>query len=295
MTMNAISVVMSAYNVEKWIATSIESILKQTFPDFELIIIDDGSTDNTRSIIQSYTDERIKLITNSHDFISSLNKGLDAASGEFIARMDADDIMHIDRLAIEYAMMKETPQLTACSSWMYTFGKGIANGNISGTTAGVVDSPLLHLLKANIFFNPTSMIRRDFVEKHRIRYKRYDYAEDYRWWVDMALSGAVFYVIPQPLHYYRISGSQVSNKYRKEQIESSMRIRQEIADALIEMNCDKYPILATFKNDLKTMLTQGLVWPQHAFTILGQIFDINKNNLLTEVKQISTNKKLLQL
>lgn len=293
MTMNTISVVMSAYNVEKWIAASIESILKQTFTDFELIIIDDGSTDNTRSIIQSYADERIKLITNSHDFISSLNKGLDAASGEFIARMDADDIMHIDRLAIEYAIMKENPQLTACSSWMYTFGEGVANGNVSSTIAGMVDSPLLHLLRANIFFNPTSMIRRDFVEEHRIRYKYYDYAEDYRWWVDMALSGAAFYIIPQPLHYYRISGSQVSNRYRKEQIESSIRIRQEIADALIDMNSGKYPILATFKNDLDMMQTQGLVQPLHAFTILGQIFDINRNNLLTEVKNLSTDKKLL--
>lgn len=293
--MNTISVVMSAYNVEKWISASIESVLMQTFSDFELIIVDDGSTDNTRSIIQSYNDKRIKLIINSHDFISSLNKGLDASKGKFIARMDADDIMHIDRLAIEYAIMKENPQLTTCSSWMYTFGDDIANGNISGTTAGAIDSPLLHLFRANIFFNPTSMIRRDFIEKHHIRYKRYSYAEDYRWWVDMALSGAVFYIIPQPLHYYRISSSQVSNKFRKEQTESSIRIRQEIADILIEMNSMKYPILATLKNDLNIMQDQGLFQPLNTLSILDQIFDINKNNLLTEVKQISANKKLLQL
>lgn len=113
-----ISVIMAAYNAEKYIGEAIESTLGQSFSDLEIIIVDDGSTDATRSIVRSYPDERLKLIENKHDYIGSLNIGLKTASGKYIARMDADDIMHIDRLKIQYAIMEEDPRTTICSSWI---------------------------------------------------------------------------------------------------------------------------------------------------------------------------------
>ena len=91
-----ISVVMPVYNAEMYVKDAIESVLKQSFGVFEFIIIDDGSTDKTCSIIQSFDDKRIKLIVNKHDFIGSLNLGLDSAEGKYIARMDADlSLIHI--------------------------------------------------------------------------------------------------------------------------------------------------------------------------------------------------------
>src|SRR5438094_2743094 len=89
-----ISVLLPVYNASAYLATAIESILTQTFRNYELIIINDGSTDDSLSIIRSFTDDRIKLIDNPANIglIESLNKGIDLARGKYIARMDADDI-----------------------------------------------------------------------------------------------------------------------------------------------------------------------------------------------------------
>lgn len=81
---NIISVVMPTYNAEKYVTEAIESVLNQTFNNFEFIIVDDGSTDSTKSIIQSFKDNRIKLIENEHNFIASLNIGINNASGKYI-------------------------------------------------------------------------------------------------------------------------------------------------------------------------------------------------------------------
>ena len=108
--MPKISVVMPAYNAEKYIGEAIESILNQTFKDFEFIIINDGSVDHTKEIIREYNDPRIVLLENDKNrgIVLSLNKGLDAATGKYIARMDADDIATKDRLEkqLEFLQVK---------------------------------------------------------------------------------------------------------------------------------------------------------------------------------------------
>ena len=88
-----VTIMMVVHNGEKYIYDCMESISKQTFSDFELLIVNDGSTDRTREIILSFKDSRIKLIDNTHDYIDSLNIGLNESNGEYIARIDADDIM----------------------------------------------------------------------------------------------------------------------------------------------------------------------------------------------------------
>ena len=113
-----ISVIMSAYNSEETIKETINSILNQTYKDFELIIVNDKSTDNTESIIKSFKDERIKLINNKKNLglPASLNKAIKVAKGKYVARMDADDVMLHGRLEKQlafnlivcYAGMKET-------------------------------------------------------------------------------------------------------------------------------------------------------------------------------------------
>jgi glycosyltransferase involved in cell wall biosynthesis len=107
----AVSIVMSMYNAEKYLGETIDSILEQIFTDFELIIVDDGSTDNSVNIVKAYTDGRIKLVLCEHDYINSLNTGLFCATGKYIARMDADDIMPVDRLEIQYEFMEKNRKL----------------------------------------------------------------------------------------------------------------------------------------------------------------------------------------
>jgi len=116
--MPAISVLMSAYNAEKYISESIESILNQTFNDFEFIIINDGSTDNTEKIIKSYNDKRIKYISQENIGVSkSLNRGLKIATGKYIAKLDADDVSYPERLEEQFKFMENNPTYVVCGCY----------------------------------------------------------------------------------------------------------------------------------------------------------------------------------
>lgn len=106
-----ISVCLPVYNRAKYIGECIESILQQTFTDFELLIVDDGSTDETCDVILSYNDPRIRLILGEHDYIGSCNRLYDEAKGKYIARMDSDDLMLPNRLRIQYEYMESHPEV----------------------------------------------------------------------------------------------------------------------------------------------------------------------------------------
>jgi glycosyltransferase involved in cell wall biosynthesis len=118
MGMPAISVVMSVYNGETYLHEAIKSILLQTYTDFEFIIIDDGSTDSSLSLIKSYNDNRIVLLTQKNSGLArALNNGIKLAKTPLIARMDADDIAMPERLQKQYDFMQEHPDCVACGSW----------------------------------------------------------------------------------------------------------------------------------------------------------------------------------
>ena len=188
-----ISVVMPVYNAEMHIKGAIESVLEQSFVDFEFILIDDGSTDRTSSIIQSYNDKRVRLIQNSHNFIESLNLGIENSLGKYMARMDGDDIMHIDRLKIQYAIMQEYPDVTVCGTWMNSIGTYSQTNGLLSTLSGLVEQPLLKFTKGNFLFHPTTMIRMDFLKKNALKYENCPYAEDFKFWVEIAKSGGSIY------------------------------------------------------------------------------------------------------
>lgn len=106
-----VTVLVPAYNVANYIAEAIRSVLEQTFSEFELLIIDDGSTDDTVAKIQTFKDPRIRLIQANHEgFAAALNRGIKEAKGYYIARFDADDICYPERLRIQYGFMKTHPE-----------------------------------------------------------------------------------------------------------------------------------------------------------------------------------------
>jgi len=114
----AISVVMSVYNGEDYLVEAINSVLLQTFTDFEFIIIDDGSTDNSLSIIKSFTDERIVLLSQQNSGLArALNNGIKLAKTPLIARMDADDVALPERLQRQYDFMHQKADCVVCGSW----------------------------------------------------------------------------------------------------------------------------------------------------------------------------------
>ena len=116
MTSPLVSVVLSAFNDENFLRSSIESILNQSYEDFEFIIVNDGSTDGSQAIIESYDDNRIKLVRNSENIFlaASLNKGIRLSKGKYIARMDSDDIAHPDRFSKQVEFLESNSDYGLC-------------------------------------------------------------------------------------------------------------------------------------------------------------------------------------
>ena len=246
-----ISIMLCAYNASRYIREAIDSILAQTYNDFECVIVDDGSTDDTLEIIQSYRDSRIRTIACPHNYIKSLNTGMRVCRGKYIARMDADDRITPNRLERQYAVMEENPEIAVCFSWGRTFGQ--IEEPIGHCAKGRINHSYFWLLTGNYLMHPTAMIRSEFIRIHHIKYKEYPYAEDYKLWTDITRIGGVFYVIPEPLFYYRISKSQVSVKHRKEQIETLKHPKKKalrgIYQRMLELNqadlMQGYEVVAT--------------------------------------------------
>lgn len=274
-----ISIVMPAYNAEQYICKAIDSILCQSFTDFECLIIDDGSTDSTRDIIRSYDDERIVLIENKHDFIGSLNLGLETARGKYIARMDADDMMHVDRMKTQYTIMEEYPDIVICGTWMNNFGLNLQANNIVGTVSGLIENPILKFMKGNFLYHPTAMIRMAFLREHALKYEKYLYAEDFKLWTEIAKLSGQFYIENQPLLYYRISDNQVSNKNRKEQKTTTEIIITEITEYLIEQNKQEYPELFEVYNSFCELKEKQLFTKYEISAFFQNLFSKNEKML----------------
>lgn len=278
--MYRISVVMPVYNSENHVSEAIESVLAQSFEDFEFIIVDDGSTDDTSSIILTFADKRIKLIQNRHDYIETLNIGMKNATGKYIAHMDADNIMHVDRLKIQYAVMQEYPNVTVCGTWMHSFGSGSYENNLSGSVSGLVEKPILKLIQGNFLFHPTVMLRANFLKKKSLKYQNYSYAEDYKLWSEIAKLGGQFYVENQPLLYYRTLDSQVGNKYKEEQKKKAELIITEILKYLIEKNKQKYPELSAMYNNLCNFKKKQLFTKNEISSFFHSFFSKNEKKFI---------------
>lgn len=219
-----ISVCVPMYNASAYLRECIDSILGQTFSDFELLIIDDGSTDESRNIIRSYQDVRIRLIESSHDYINTLNLLLKEAKGKYIARMDADDIMLPDRLEVQYNYMEAHPETDILGCGMYYMGESeklYAN-------QGVVT--IQDLLSGNYIANPTVMMRRDSIRKANIQYdEKFKYAEDYHFWVQAAMSGLCMLNLDKPVLKYRSSSGQTSSVHSLEQYKRTKEVQSVLS------------------------------------------------------------------
>ncbi len=210
-----ISVVMPAYNAEKFVRRAIDSILSQTFGDFEFIIINDGSTDKTAEIIKSYSDKRIIFINNkiNSKMIAALNSGLDLAQGEYIARMDADDESLPTRFAEQITFLQNNPQIDVLGTAVLAIKKNKTKlGLMPLTHAECLDFLIADLCCGH----PTVMCRRGLFEQHNARYdKNYYYAEDYRFFTELAMHGAQFANLPTPLLKHYIHDENVTIKHFK--------------------------------------------------------------------------------
>lgn len=200
-----VSVVMAVYNGERYLSAAIESVLSQTFTDFEFIIINDGSTDGTLAILESYDDARIVLANNQENIglSRSLNKALALAQSDYVARMDADDVALPHRFEKQFAFLEAHPEIGILGSHCRLI-------DLHGQVKGLYRAPENDLqirwrsLIANPFWHPTVMIRRHVLVQTGLSYDRaLQTSQDYDLWVRMLKStrGAN---LKEPLLHYRL-------------------------------------------------------------------------------------------
>ena len=220
-----VSVLMPAYNASLYIREAIDSILSQTFSDFEFLIIDDGSTDNTIDIVKKYTDTRIKLIQNEQNrgLVYTLNKGLDIAQGKYIARMDADDICTSDRLEKQVAYMERHSGVASLSCAFRFMG---TPHEIHFPTDG--ERINIKLLDNTALLHPGAVLRSEVLKRENIRYNAdYKHAEDYHLWVQFAEKGLELGNLDDVLVDYRQHEGQVSITKQAEQDQIKDKIKLE--------------------------------------------------------------------
>jgi glycosyltransferase involved in cell wall biosynthesis len=213
-----VTVLMPVYNAEKYLREAIESILSQTLQNFEFLIIDDGSTDSSIEIIKSYSDSRIKLVQNEQNFgiTYSLNRGIDLASNELIARMDADDISHPTRLEKQYMYAQKYPEIALISAWIRRISSDGKFEKISGLDTYDIYYTLLFSPRG--IYHPVVMFRKGAVLDVGLYSKKY--AEDFNLWCKM-IKKYRFHVIPEPLLDYRFSETSLWRITKKEEYEKA--------------------------------------------------------------------------
>lgn len=240
------SVVMSVYNGERYLREAVDSILNQTFRDFEFLIVNDGSTDGTEKILRCYRDFRIKIVNNERNIglTKSLNKGLKLAKGEYIARQDADDISLPQRLEKQVKFLDTHRHVALIGSPFLVINE---DGKILGVQTVLLLNEEIQkrLLKDNAFGHGTSMFRKDCLDKIGLYREEFKSAQDYDLWLRISERYNVAN-IAEPLYKWRISLSSVSVKGKVIQ-DKYTEFARELARERKEYGKDKLQTLSKEK------------------------------------------------
>jgi glycosyltransferase involved in cell wall biosynthesis len=224
-----VTVLLPVYNAEKYLPEAIESILNQTFQDFELLIINDGSTDGSLRIIKSYTDLRIRVLNLEQNvgLVKALNIGLSEVHSEYIIRTDADDINLPNRFEVQLAFMQQNKDVGVCGSWFDTIGKqGEKKG---GTRYKPSDEAIRfkHLYQINLSHG-TAILRTSVLKENSIYYSsHFKHAEDYDIFDRIGMV-AKLANIQQTLYVVRLHDTNVSKTFGHVQKDNSLGVKRRI-------------------------------------------------------------------
>ncbi len=224
-----ISVIMSVYNGETYLKEAIESVINQTFENWELIVINDCSTDSTAEILAQFAiaDERIKVYPNEVNLKlpSSLNKAISLCNGKYIARMDADDICLPERFEKQYKFMEEHSDVALSSCRFMTVKNGVY---MSGGAGGRCDYKALRMMLfvANPILHPGVIAKAEVMKKFN-----YDTTltctEDLELWTTMAMENQKIEILPECLLIYRLHDKQITSTTLQRQHTEVLKIQQK--------------------------------------------------------------------
>ena len=235
-----VSVVMCTYNTDRFIAEAIDSVLTQTFRDFEFIIWDDGSTDNTREIVKSFRDNRIKYYYHDNTGLGmALRLACAEARGKYIARMDSDDISLPERFAKEVGFLEKHPDYVLVSSAVYDVDEG---GKILGRVFPCSSDKVLKgvlLFPSSMISHPMTMMRREAYEKAG-GYIPIRKSQDLLFWSRLAKHGN-FYNISEPLGKYRVLSTSLDHSENPYSMILRAFLRKMICDeTVLESDVEAY-------------------------------------------------------
>ena len=277
-----ISVIMPAYNAEKYIAASIESVLNQTFKDFELIILDDASSDKTKEIVLSYAqnDSRIVYVEkqNNHGPATLRNEGIRLAKGTFIALNDADDLSETNRFEKQIAVFNSQPNIAVCGSWILNFGE-----NMDSYVSQAPQNPIeikLTFLSYDCLANSSAMFRKSCVENLEYQ-NEFVPAEDYKLWSEVIVKHD-YYIIQEALVHYRQHENNISKTKANNLAISDLKIKTDLFQKIFGLQNDAF--------DFEKLV--------HLFDILGYRKKMSKSQLMEffemakKIIAINTEKKI---
>ena len=216
--MPSISVIIPAYNADRTILETIESVQNQTFTDFEIIVINDGSTDRTLEVLQSVSDDRLKIFTYENSGASTArNRGFDCAAGEYLTFIDADDLWAPDKLELQLAALREHPEAGVAYSWTIFMQE-----EKDGSRSLHAGEPVLHqgdvhaeLLICNFIASGSNILmRKQLIDQVGLFDTNLARTEDWDYYLRLAANSS-FIVVPKLQIYYRRSSNSKSSNVSK--------------------------------------------------------------------------------
>jgi len=217
-----VSILLPVYNGERFLAKTVRSLLEQTFRDFEIVAVDDGSTDGSVELLQRFPDARIRIERNGRNLglIATLNRGLTLCRGEYIARMDADDIALESRIEKQVDYLDRHPRCVVVATGRIAIDHNddeVASFNRPATGSALIR---WKLLTGNFITHPTVMLRKSALPPSLFE-EKYRHAEDYAAWLKLCSNGEID-VLPERLLKYRFHGESVSHSNKMPQVSAAM-------------------------------------------------------------------------